>query len=46
MEESDELTSELEKITADIQQLVEEIAALDAMKAKATGPRQSGPAPP
>ena len=41
MEESDELTAELEKLTADIQQPVEEIAALDAMKAKATAIKKS-----
>ena len=34
MEESDELTAESEKLIADIQQLAEETAALDAMMAK------------
>ena len=41
MEESDVHTAELEKLTADIHQLVEYIAALDAMKAKATAIKKS-----
>ena len=36
MEESDELTAKSEKLIADIQQLGEEIAALDVVMAKIT----------